>query len=142
MASMRVHWPAADARAAANGGSAGGAAGGAGAMSKAMRMMKGMGWSEGEGLGRERQGMATPIILQKTDKRSGVIVAAEPLNKPAAPPPAPPQARLPLQFDPETMVDNAAVGFALCYCAIHDVAQIASPQKTRTRSETVRQQSR
>ena len=51
-------------------------------MSKAMRMMQSMGWSEGEGLGRERQGMATPIILQKTDKRTGIIVNAEPLNRP------------------------------------------------------------
>jgi splicing factor 45 len=58
-------------------------------MSKAMRMMQSMGWSEGKGLGKEGQGMATPIILQKTDKRSGVIVNAEPLNKPA-----PHQARL------------------------------------------------
>lgn len=47
-----------------------------------MKLMQSMGWSEGEGLGRERQGMATPIILQKTDKRAGVIVNAEPLPKP------------------------------------------------------------
>ena len=49
-----------------------------------MKLMKGMGWTEGEGLGRERQGMATPIIMQKTDTRTGVIVNAEPLNGPAA----------------------------------------------------------
>jgi hypothetical protein len=65
--------------------SSGGGTLGAGSVSKAMRMMKGMGWSEGEGLGKERQGMATPIILQKTDKRTGVIVNAEPLNKPPPP---------------------------------------------------------
>jgi splicing factor 45 len=49
-----------------------------------MKLMQSMGWSEGEGLGRERQGMATPIILQKTDKQAGIIVNAEPLNRPAA----------------------------------------------------------
>lgn len=49
-----------------------------------MKLMQSMGWSEGEGLGKERQGMATPIILQKTDKQAGIIVNAEPLNKPAA----------------------------------------------------------
>jgi splicing factor 45 len=52
--------------------------------SVAMKLMQSMGWSEGEGLGKERQGMATPIILQKTDKQAGIIVNAEPLNKPAA----------------------------------------------------------
>ena len=71
---------------------------GAGApMSKAMRMMQSMGWSEGRGLGREGQGMATPIILQKTDKRSGIIVNAGPQGQPAAqqlPAPPPAQARV------------------------------------------------
>lgn len=32
----------------------------------------------GEGLGRNRQGMSTPLMAQKTDRRSGVIVNAEP----------------------------------------------------------------
>lgn len=60
-------------------GAPGGGGGGKGSV--AMKLMQSMGWSEGEGLGRERQGIATPIILQKTDKRAGVIVAAEPLPK-------------------------------------------------------------
>jgi splicing factor 45 len=45
----------------------------------AEKLMKGMGWSEGEGLGKEKQGIATPFILQKTDARTGVIVNAQPL---------------------------------------------------------------
>lgn len=46
-------------------------------MSLAQKMLEKMGWKEGEGLGKMRQGMATPLIAQKTDKRSGVIVNAE-----------------------------------------------------------------
>lgn len=42
--------------------------------------MKGMGWTEGEGLGKEKQGISTPFILQKTDTRTGVIVNAQPLH--------------------------------------------------------------
>lgn len=46
-------------------------------MSLAQRMLEKFGWREGEGLGKARQGMATPLIAQKTDKRSAVIVNAE-----------------------------------------------------------------
>ncbi|CAD7694646.1 unnamed protein product [Ostreobium quekettii] len=56
-------------------------------MSLAQRMLEKMGWKEGEGLGKMRQGMATPLIAQKTDKRSGVIVNAEQKKSADMPPP-------------------------------------------------------
>ena len=37
--------------------------------------------SAGEGLGRNRQGISTPLVMQKTNARAGVIVNAE--NSPA-----------------------------------------------------------
>ena len=43
----------------------------------AQRMMQKMGWKEGLGLGKTHQGITTPLEHQKTDKRSGVIRAAE-----------------------------------------------------------------
>lgn len=43
----------------------------------AQRMMEKMGWKEGLGLGRSHQGITTPLEHQKTDKRSGIIKAAE-----------------------------------------------------------------
>lgn len=46
-------------------------------MTLAQKMLEKFGWREGEGLGKERQGMATPLIAQKTDRRSAVIVNAE-----------------------------------------------------------------
>ncbi|BDA45603.1 Splicing factor 45 [Coccomyxa sp. Obi] len=45
-------------------------------LSLAARMMEKMGWKEGQGLGRSKQGIVTPLIAQKTDARSGVIVNA------------------------------------------------------------------
>ncbi|CXI92205.1 RNA-binding protein, putative [Plasmodium berghei] len=42
----------------------------------ATRMMEKMGWKKGEGLGKDKQGIKAPLILQKVDKRSGVIVQA------------------------------------------------------------------
>ncbi|GFH09423.1 uncharacterized protein HaLaN_04561, partial [Haematococcus lacustris] len=52
-------------------------------MSLAQKMLMKMGWKEGEGLGRERQGMSTPLVMQKTNARAGVIVNAEPSAQPA-----------------------------------------------------------
>eukprot|EP00933_Yihiella_yeosuensis_P029836 TRINITY_DN23494_c0_g5_i1.p1 TRINITY_DN23494_c0_g5~~TRINITY_DN23494_c0_g5_i1.p1 ORF type:complete len:391 (+),score=130.43 TRINITY_DN23494_c0_g5_i1:93-1265(+) len=40
----------------------------------ATKMMKKMGWKEGSGLGKDGQGMAAPLIMQKTDQRAGKIV--------------------------------------------------------------------
>eukprot|EP00892_Ulva_mutabilis_P003856 jgi/Ulvmu1/1842/UM119_0061.1 len=68
-------------------GESGGQSAGSGGMSVAVKLMKSMGWSEGEGLGKERQGISAPIILQKTDARTGVIVNAQPIaGRPALPP--------------------------------------------------------
>lgn len=47
-----------------------------GGMSVAQRMLEKMGWKEGEGLGRNRQGIATPLEVQKTSTRGGVIRSA------------------------------------------------------------------
>ncbi|RMZ54956.1 hypothetical protein APUTEX25_000473 [Auxenochlorella protothecoides] len=46
--------------------------------SLAQKMLEKMGWREGEGLGANRQGISTPLAVQKTDARSGVIVQAAP----------------------------------------------------------------
>eukprot|EP00913_Durusdinium_trenchii_P005371 g5009.t1 len=40
----------------------------------ATKMMKKMGWKEGGGLGKEGQGMANPLVMQKTDQKTGRIV--------------------------------------------------------------------
>lgn len=42
----------------------------------AQRMMEKMGWKEGLGLGKAHQGITTPLVAQKTDHRSAVIVNA------------------------------------------------------------------
>eukprot|EP01025_Chloroclados_australasicus_P006456 TRINITY_DN12082_c1_g2_i6.p2 TRINITY_DN12082_c1_g2~~TRINITY_DN12082_c1_g2_i6.p2 ORF type:complete len:257 (+),score=65.42 TRINITY_DN12082_c1_g2_i6:165-935(+) len=46
-------------------------------MTLAQKLLEKMGWKEGQGLGKQQQGMATPLIAQKTDKRSGIIVNAQ-----------------------------------------------------------------
>jgi splicing factor 45 len=61
-----------------------------------MSMLVKMGWSEGQGLGKDGQGMKTPLVARKTNAGSGVIVNAAPQAAalpplpppPAAPPPA------------------------------------------------------
>mmetsp|Transcript_39592 Transcript_39592/g.112283 ORF Transcript_39592/g.112283 Transcript_39592/m.112283 type:complete len:364 (-) Transcript_39592:46-1137(-) len=68
------------------GGSSSSGGGGGSGMSAAQRMMEKMGWKEGQGLGKARQGMTTPLMAQKTDTHSAVIVSAEPAMPP--PPPA------------------------------------------------------
>ncbi|KAG5235320.1 DNA-damage-repair/toleration protein [Salix suchowensis] len=40
------------------------------------RMMAKMGWKEGQGLGKQEQGITTPLVAKKTDRRAGVIVNA------------------------------------------------------------------
>lgn len=46
-------------------------------MGLAQKLLEKMGWREGQGLGRNRQGMATPLVAQKTAAHAGVIVNAE-----------------------------------------------------------------
>merc|ERR1711920_330257 len=40
----------------------------------ATKMMKKMGWKEGSGLGKDGQGMSTPLIMGKTDSATAVVV--------------------------------------------------------------------
>ncbi|GAX73468.1 hypothetical protein CEUSTIGMA_g920.t1 [Chlamydomonas eustigma] len=47
-------------------------------MTLAQKMLEKMGWKEGDGLGKNKQGMQTPLVAQKTDKHAAVIVNAEP----------------------------------------------------------------
>lgn len=51
------------------------------------KILEKMGWKEGEGLGKEKKGLITPLIARKIDDRAGVIVQADRLNgTPAAVP--------------------------------------------------------
>ncbi|KAL1567506.1 DNA-damage-repair/toleration protein DRT111, chloroplastic [Salvia divinorum] len=52
-----------------------------GKMTAAQRMMAKMGWKEGQGLGKQEQGIITPLMAKKTDKRGGVIVNASESSK-------------------------------------------------------------
>jgi len=51
-------------------------------MSLAQKMMLKMGWKEGKGLGKQDQGMTTPLMAKKDGARSGVIVNAPEINAP------------------------------------------------------------
>ncbi|CAG2108144.1 unnamed protein product [Medioppia subpectinata] len=48
----------------------------------AKKIMAKMGYKEGQGLGREEQGMASPLLVEKTSKRGGKIVDATPVATP------------------------------------------------------------
>ncbi|KAM1571353.1 hypothetical protein EV2_037434 [Malus domestica] len=50
--------------------------GAGGQMTAAQRMMAKMGWKQGQGLGRQEQGITAPLMAKKTDRRAGVIVNA------------------------------------------------------------------
>ncbi|WOH12094.1 hypothetical protein DCAR_0831593 [Daucus carota subsp. sativus] len=50
--------------------------GAGGQMTAAQRMMAKMGWKQGQGLGKQEQGITTPLVAKKTDRRAGVIVNA------------------------------------------------------------------
>ncbi|XP_062229980.1 DNA-damage-repair/toleration protein DRT111, chloroplastic-like [Phragmites australis] len=54
--------------------SAGLGVGAGGQMTAAQRMMAKMGWKEGQGLGKQEQGITAPLVAKKTDGRGGVIV--------------------------------------------------------------------
>lgn len=49
---------------------------GAKGMDLAAKMMEKMGWKSGLGLGRNKQGIVNPLMVQKTDKRGGTIVSS------------------------------------------------------------------
>ncbi|KAM7257255.1 hypothetical protein ACFE04_012996 [Oxalis oulophora] len=55
--------------------------GAGGQMTAAQRMMAKMGWKQGQGLGKQEQGITTPLMAKKTDKRAGVIVNASENSK-------------------------------------------------------------
>lgn len=52
-------------------------------MPAAQRMMEKMGWREGQGLGKDANGMTTPLMMRKTDRAAGIVVSAPP--EPVAP---------------------------------------------------------
>ncbi|KAF8092835.1 hypothetical protein N665_0400s0034 [Sinapis alba] len=54
--------------------------GAGGQMTAAQRMMEKMGWKQGQGLGKSEQGITTPLMAKKTDRRAGVIVNASEKN--------------------------------------------------------------
>nr|PVC54816.1 hypothetical protein MACL_00003543 [Theileria orientalis] len=47
----------------------------------AMKMMEKMGWKEGLGLGKNEQGMVTPLVAKQTGKNSAIIVNALPKSR-------------------------------------------------------------
>uniref|UniRef100_A0A7N0TKM4 Splicing factor 45 n=1 Tax=Kalanchoe fedtschenkoi TaxID=63787 RepID=A0A7N0TKM4_KALFE len=50
--------------------------GAGGQMTAAQRMMAKMGWKAGQGLGKQEQGITTPLMAKKTDRHAGVIINA------------------------------------------------------------------
>jgi len=72
----------------------------------ATRMLKKMGWKEGSGLGKDNQGMATPLVMKKTDQRTGTIVEGGKREAPAqaTPQPDPKKAKAPSFNRPPTKV--------------------------------------
>lgn len=48
-----------------------------GGMTFAQKLMEKMGWKEGEGLGKQKQGIAAPLQVRKTADRAGIIIPGE-----------------------------------------------------------------
>lgn len=59
----------------------------------ATKMLKKMGWKEGTGLGKDGQGMATPLVLKKTDQKQGMVVEGQKREAPPAQQPVQPGAK-------------------------------------------------
>lgn len=59
----------------------------------ATKMLKKMGWKEGSGLGKDGQGLTTPLVLKKTDSRQGSIVEGQKRDAPPAQPQGQPEAK-------------------------------------------------
>jgi len=59
----------------------------------ATKMLKKMGWKEGSGLGKDGQGMSTPLVLKKTDQKQGVMVEGQKREAPPAQPQVQPEAK-------------------------------------------------
>ncbi|XP_027087890.1 DNA-damage-repair/toleration protein 111-like isoform X1 [Coffea arabica] len=57
-----------------------------GKMTAAQRMMAKMGWKQGQGLGKQEQGITTPLMVKKTDRRAGSIVNASASKQQEQPP--------------------------------------------------------
>jgi splicing factor 45 len=51
-------------------------------MGLAEKLLRKMGWREGEGLGRNKQGISTPLIAQKRGDHAGVVVQAPEVQRP------------------------------------------------------------
>lgn len=56
--------------------------GAGGQLTAAQRMMAKMGWKEGQGLGKQEQGITAPLVAKKTDRRGGVIIDESSSKKP------------------------------------------------------------
>jgi len=82
----------------------------------ATKMLKKMGWKEGSGLGKDGQGMATPLVMKKTDVATGVITEgqkrqpAAAANQPAAKQPKPADAKSPARPPTRVVLLNNLVG--------------------------------
>ena len=64
------------------------------------------GWKEGQGLGREEQGLSTCLQVEKTGKRAGKIINKDVekiKHKEMQPPPSPP---VEMETPPQTVNDN------------------------------------